>query len=301
MDTASRELRSMLYGGRGGTRTTDVINLISVSGADPNVTDPASNITPLELLLRSSVGKPFRLFQPVFQLLINDHRTRYDIYNIEGSTFLHKLGEDCSVGFLNFILRDPHGNVRAAINLKNMHTGGTILYYVCAHKIELRNKLLLLLRGGADPNMTCNVKMSPIQRIIGIYKETCAMEYVRLLIDRGANVNHQDFRGNTVLHYAVNYAHGTQTLSYLLTLGDLTLTTKNNDGETALDLARFKNFTDDAQLIEAEIERRIRERENRELVTMQGVHRRLGQNSLLNVLDGNLLHNGILSYHGGDV
>ncbi len=53
-------------------------------------------------------------------------------------------------------------------------------------------------------------------------------------------------------------------------------------------------------MIEAEIRRRIRMRQDRELALMQSAHPRLGHNSILKALDGNLLDLNVLTHLRND-
>ena len=220
---------------------------------------------------------------------------------MDGYTFLHKIGQGCEIIFLNFCLeRDPFGKIRDAINLRQMQTGQTMLHYLCAHANNVREKFLLLLEKGADPNIACNLNMIPLQRLLELHKNVCVKNEVQILVDAGSNVNHRDHRGNTPLHYAVLFSHGTETLEYLLSIDHLKINKKNNDGETPLDLAKFKNKTMDIYMIRSEIQRRIRMRQDRELALMQSAHPRLGQNSFLKALDGNLLDLNVLAHLRND-
>jgi len=303
LDAASQELRNMFFSGRQITiRIEEIIILMNERGADPNVKDPHGNVTVLEkIFLDGQQRRNFYGIEPFFELFLKHPRIRFDIYNKEGFTFLHKIGQQCEIIFLNFCFeRDPFGKIRDAINLRQMQTGQTMLHYVCAHAKNVREKFSLLLEKGADPNIECNLNMIPLQRFLELHKNGSTRDEVQILVDAGSNVNHRDHRGNTPLHYAVLFSHGTETLEYLLSIDHLKINKKNNDGETPLDLAKFKNKTMDIYMIRSEIQKRIRMRQDRELALMQSAHPRLGQNSFLKALDGNLLDLNVLAHLRND-
>ena len=249
LDAASQEFRSLYFSRRrkAPVRLEEIISLVDERGADPNVTDPHSNMTVLECTFidvdRRRIN--FHNARPFLELFLNNPRIRFDIYDTEGFTFLHKIGQGSTLNlfFLSFCVRDPFGKVRDAINLRQMQTGKTMLYYVCGHTMNLREKILLLLEKGADPNINCNLNMSPLQRVLGLHRDVCVKNEVQILVVAGSNVNHRDYIGNTPLHYAVLYSHGTETLECLLSIDHLNINKRNNDGETPLDLAKFKNKT----------------------------------------------------------
>jgi len=302
LDDASQELRNLFFCKRETPiRIEEIISVINERGADPNVTDPQTNMTVLESLYMNGQEVKFKGFKPFFKLFLSNPRIRFDIYNIEGSTFLHQLGFRSNLFFLVHCLEDPFGKVRDAINLRQMRTGQTMLYLICAHPlIDLREKILLLLEKGSDPNINCNLNMSPLQKVLESHRDICVRNEVQVLVVAGSDVNHRDYRGNTPLHYAVLHSNGTETLEYLLSIDHMQINKKNNDGETPLDLAKFKNQTVDIDMIEAEIRRRIRMRQDRELALMQSAHSRLGQNSILKGLDGNLLDLNVLTHLRND-
>lgn len=70
-----------------------------------------------------------------------------------------------------------------------------------------------------------------------------SIEVIKLLLEKGANVNHQDINGNTALHHlAMNLkaSDGEMALYYLKQYGTA-LSIKNNQGLTPLNLARSMN------------------------------------------------------------
>lgn len=91
-------------------------------------------------------------------------------------------------------------------HIKNLNSrtrqGSTALHYAC--NFQLYDITKLLLDNGADQNIIeleldfYPIFYSVIQNDINISK---------LLVDYGANPNHQDYEGNTILHYCVIYNH----------------------------------------------------------------------------------------------
>ena len=67
------------------------------------------------------------------------------------------------------------------------------------------------------------------------YLEIVRALQVDFLIKHNANVNEKDYNGWTPLHYASFYEH-LEIVKYLIGYCDLTI--KNNNGQTALDIAR---------------------------------------------------------------
>ena len=106
----------------------------------------------------------------------------------------------------------------------------------------------LLLDGGADPSITLadgtTVLMLAAGQGLGaprgdgprirVPTEAGAVEAVRLLLDRGVDINATSTNGNTALHAAVN--RGDSVVKLLAERG-ADLTAKNKAGQTPLDIA----------------------------------------------------------------
>ena len=82
------------------------------------------------------------------------------------------------------------------INDKELDTGKTCL--IIAITLRFTKCIEVLLENGADPNMTCNKKRSPIMYAC---KEE-AHDAVSLLLENGADPSLKDIGGFTALDYA---------------------------------------------------------------------------------------------------
>ena len=66
---------------------------------------------------------------------------------------------------------------------------------------------------------------------------------IKLLLNKGLDVNEIDFRGRTVIHYALNSSRSIDVMKLLIT-SEANLNIANNYGATALDIAIFHNKTE---------------------------------------------------------
>ena len=63
---------------------------------------------------------------------------------------------------------------------------------------------------------------------------TCGYEIVKFLIEKGADINTRDNKGNTLMHYSVSSYSSRQKVIALLLAKGLDVNGRNHDGETAL-------------------------------------------------------------------
>lgn len=111
--------------------------------------------------------------------------------------------------------------------------------------VNLREIIRLLLDAGADPNIADNKGKTPL------IANAWDLEIAKLLIARGANVNAQAQDGFTPLLNA-----GTVELTRLLLEHGADPFAKTRRGETALDLAKQMNRTEEVVLLEAAMARK---------------------------------------------
>ena len=71
----------------------------------------------------------------------------------------------------------------------------------------------------------------------------------KLLIDRGAEVNATDLRGNSALHGAVDAGH--ETVAWLLLNQGANPALRNAAGDTALDIARRRGYDEIVKLLQS--------------------------------------------------
>ena len=92
-------------------------------------------------------------------------------------------------------------------------------------------QFIFYIDGKIEPDTVNNEEMSVFMLAVDeSYEESC----LQILIDSGAQINHQDNDGNTALHYAL-MGENFELAKFLVGKGaDKTI--KNNDGETPEDL-----------------------------------------------------------------
>lgn len=116
-------------------------------------------------------------------------------------------------------------------NIQNDH-GMTPLFYA-----KDPRKAELLLEYGANPNYENSYKHTPL--FSNMIHEN-QREFFDILVRYGANINHQDMDGDTVLHESVYWGRYTEVEAILANKPDLSI--KNNKGKTVIDIAteRYK-------------------------------------------------------------
>lgn len=82
-----------------------------------------------------------------------------------------------------------------------------------------------------------------------VMTRTPNLKLVKLLIDRGADVNRKGFEEGTPLHYAAKY--GNAELAKLLLEAKADPTAKDWRGKTPLDLAKESNHQDVVKLLDS--------------------------------------------------
>ena len=113
-------------------------------------------------------------------------------------------------------------------------------YHYKDKDVSVREVVRILLDAGADPNIADNTGMTPL------ITNARDLEIAQMLIAHGANVNAQAKDGFTPLLNA-----GRVELTRLLLQHGADPFAKTKHGETALDLAKQGNRTDQAALLEA--------------------------------------------------
>jgi len=123
----------------------------------------------------------------------------------------------------------------AQVNMQNFQ-GQTALYL--AVERNLPNVVALLLKFGAHPNLPNIDSVSPLH----IAATGGNLVVVRLLKEHGAYINFHDDTGDTPLHYATREGQR-EVVRYLVMECGADPLIKNEDGETAIDLALALNET----------------------------------------------------------
>ena len=139
-----------------------------------------------------------------------------------------------------------------------------------------------LLKAGADVNAKDAGGKTPLH----LTAWNGHTDTVNALLAGKANVNAQDTYGQTPLHLAAKYG-GSKTLEALIIAKGADLNIKDNEGKTALDIAKDVSDTFYNKFIDV-LANLINETSKAETFAM-GNHPRLGQGSLLHSLDTYLI------------
>ena len=173
-------------------------------------------------------------------------------------TLLMQAAQDNDSTRINQLLQDR--NIASAIDAQD-ENGNTALFYAIQYHdyIKADNSVLTtLLNHGANPNKANNNKETPLLFLIKqpssintIYNHHL-IDQMRILIEKGAQINAQDADGNTPLIYAIiyhgNQMHGWDIVEDLLEKkADITL--KNKQSKTALDYAYAGDRSNPAVII----------------------------------------------------
>ncbi|CBN58107.1 hypothetical protein OSCI_3620030 [Kamptonema sp. PCC 6506] len=108
-----------------------------------------------------------------------------------------------------------------------------------------------LLDAGANPNLPDETDEgladnSPLMEAVSTFFATNRPEMVRLLIQRGANVNQQDSQGQTALMHALGYSDIGAIEALIEAGADLNI--RDCDGNTALMIAEFRELSKPANI-----------------------------------------------------
>lgn len=135
-------------------------------------------------------------------------------------------------------------------NIQN-EIGRTALFYA-----QSSNKAELLLEYGANPNHETIKKKTPL--FSGMIKEKDIKTFFNTLIKGGADINHQDIDGDTVLHESVYWGRYVSVESLLENNASIFI--KNNKGQTAIDVAieQYKSQFTGNSISEYNLERAIK-------------------------------------------
>lgn len=125
------------------------------------------------------------------------------------------------------------------------------LMYACVNRTAESVKIVeYIVKQGANVNSYDQNNATPLMYAVGNPVSQSACLIIDLLLSNGADINAQDYRGDTALMRAVQPPfRDLSIISHLLQKGaDLTI--RNNEFETALDLAKKCNNTQAVKLLE---------------------------------------------------
>ena len=228
---------------------TPIIQAAIAQGADVNGQDSNGN-TPLH----------YAQFEEVAQLLI-DNGANVNVQNSQGDTPLHNLYGDKSRQLMQMLL-DQGADVNA-LNQEQL----TPLHRATPETVEL------LLAHGADVNARTHQNWTPLHSAVRVpamdntvvdsgvpnvsrVVNRLNREVARQLLAAGADLTLQDEQGRTVLHHLASESDslwGAEGMSLFLSYGvsDALLSVCDNNGETALDIARRLGKTEIVNLLQA--------------------------------------------------
>ena len=124
----------------------------------------------------------------------------------------------------------------------------TLALYKAAGNVVDDDKLIALLRQGADPNRSFKGGMSAWLRAAQVHANTPAV--IKALLKAGADVEATDAKGNTALHLLSREASWPATIRVLLKAG-LDINVANEAGQTALHLAARADYWNKGEFVKA--------------------------------------------------
>lgn len=150
-----------------------------------------------------------------------------------GWTALHEAAANNSIDTLRILLKHPSTLLRV-----QTFEGQTALFLACHHNCSIESIQLILDNVKNIVNRTSNENVSPLHVVCSQGR----IKAVELLIEAGANVDLQDFDGDTPLHEAAREKHS-KVASLLLHAG-AEPNLRNSYGLTPFLLACFKGTLD---------------------------------------------------------
>lgn len=161
-----------------------------------------------------------------------------DLQDHDGMTALIWAAQFGHINVMELLIKNG-----ASIN-KNARGYAPALYIAILHKQE--SAVQFLLNNGAEINVLCGflIYMTPLS--YATKEEHLAV--VKMLLDKNADVNIQDFRNDTALMWAARV--GNKEIAEMILQKKPNTGLKNNGGETALDIAIKKGHREIQELIE---------------------------------------------------
>ena len=149
------------------------------------------------------------------------------INNVKDNDMFKFMFAGCHYNYYNIVeLGLKNG---ADVNMKDKRNGYSLIRYACEFYDGDDNIIQLLLNYGAD-----------MDERVCVYKYTCLhvacwtneIKVIKLLLDKGANINIRDVDGNTPIISACGY--GSIDIAKLLLEHGANINDKNNEGYTPL-------------------------------------------------------------------
>ena len=154
---------------------------------------------------------------------------------------------------LNRLDFDAAWNVIQSVSRVTLEPVGqkTALMYTCCNPGEDCIKIAhLLLSRGINPNQRDRNEATALMYAIGNHNIDNAIKLIDLLLENGVDINAVDYAGNTALIRAVlSPQRDIEIIKYLILKGANT-DICNYEGDTALSLAREKNYKEAVKVLE---------------------------------------------------
>jgi len=220
-----------------------VVKKLLQYGANVNLAD-RNHQSAVHLVCKSKTLTDMELFKQFLDAFDGDPATKRDN---NGRTILHLMCQNASEQRLRFYFdlfvnnenSDKNGkNHKIDVNVAD-NDGCTPLHYLVEDCNE-QNAIEFLLDAGAEIDIQDNQKRTPL--IHAVRKAGDNLIMIRYLLMMGANVNHQDDKGWTALHFACS--EGLVDKMYVLfeKIPELDITIRNNAGKNAYNLAESKGY-----------------------------------------------------------
>ncbi|XP_048734216.1 putative ankyrin repeat protein RF_0381 isoform X2 [Ostrea edulis] len=199
----------------------EVIKLLLKQQADVNMKD-STNRTPLHYA--TSANRP-----DVVNICI-ENGSDVNCQTSSGKTALMLAVQEKNVEIVRALL-----TAGADVTLTDVKKGTALeISLLSGGKREKAEIVRALLQAGSDPNTENPCKCTPLI----IATSLGQLDVINLLLDSGANINHEDNRGKTAFHMSCEHTRSTQkNTSRLLISRGADVNHKDGSGKSPLDLA----------------------------------------------------------------
>lgn len=133
------------------------------------------------------------------------------------------------------------------VDIKKLHNCVLEYAYTAIEERDTKKMIDYLIEIGADVN--CNRDMSGLGGALASAIDAESVEYVKYIVDKGANIDQSYGAYGSPLIYALKEEK--PEISEYLALHSKDISFKDDDGKTALDIAKAMNYTNVVKILEA--------------------------------------------------